>query len=407
MLTADLVRARVQKGALVLSALNGKTRARALEVAEAYLLAADQPGASRRELEEAFGGVAISARERKLADGLKKLVLDRCEIEVHAEIDPIELRRDLFLRAAAARQELEVGELFDRDRLLADFAAERELSEEDLERLLFADLRQEQRLVRFERTSAERLVELYELAQEQAVLLRAESVEVDLWAQPAVYRFLFRKMKFLRLLHTIERQGDGYRVTIDGPYSLFSSVTKYGLQLALLLPALRSCDRYRLRAQLRWGREKRRVELQLEGGSGSSEQAEAPALPEEVATLLERMKARDSSWEPTVSTEVLSVPGLGEIVPDLVFVDRLRGVRIYLEVLGYWSREAVFRRLELVEEGLREPLLFALPKRLRVREDLPDDDLPIALYVYKGSISPKAIEQRLDAIAAKLLPNDP
>ena len=43
------------------------------------------------------------------------------------------------------------------------------------------------------------------------------------------------------------RDGGGYRIEIDGPYSLFESVTKYGLELALLLPALEACDSVQLR----------------------------------------------------------------------------------------------------------------------------------------------------------------
>ncbi len=53
------------------------------------------------------------------------------------------------------------------------------------------------------------------------------------------------------------RVGGGYRIEIDGPYSLFESVTKYGLELALLLPALEACDSVQLVADLRWGKKTR------------------------------------------------------------------------------------------------------------------------------------------------------
>lgn len=404
MLTADLVRARVKNGALALSPLKGKTKARAIEIAEAYLAAAAQPDIRRHELDAAFASVATGARERKLADGLKKLVLDRCEMQMEASIDPIELRRELFQRAATARQALEVGDSFDRAALLREVGAAHGLDEAGVESMLFADLRQEQRVVSFQSTNAEQLVGSYELAQEQAVLLKAEYVEVDLYAsQPATYRYIFRKLKFLRLLHTIERIEGGYRVRIDGPYSLFSAVTKYGLQLALLLPALRACDRYELRSSLRWGRDRRRLSFDLAGGAGTPADDEAPPLPDEVATLLKRMHDRQGRWEVRPSAEILSLPGVGEIVPDLVCIDAERGVRIHLEVLGFWSREAVFRRIELVEQGLEQPLLFALPKRLRVREEIADEELPMALYVYKHSMSASAIETRLDALAERWL----
>ena len=46
---------------------------------------------------------------------------------------------------------------------------------------------------------------------------------------------------------------DGYVFHIDGPLSLFSATTKYGLQVALFLPALLHCADFRLDAELRWG----------------------------------------------------------------------------------------------------------------------------------------------------------
>ena len=81
-------------------------------------------------------------------------------------------------------------------------------------------------------------------------------------------------------------------------------------------------------------------------------------------------------------------------MPDLVFT---RGkVKVYLEVMGFWSRAAVWQRVELIEKGLDQPVLFAVPKKLRVSEAVLGDDVPGALYVYKGVMSVKAIEERLD-----------
>jgi hypothetical protein len=69
--------------------------------------------------------------------------------------------------------------------------------------------------------------------------------------------------------------------------------------------------------------------------------------------------------------------------------------------MGFWSRDAVFRRVELVRRGLKEPILFALSQRLRVSEEVLGDDLPAALYVYKGLINPRVVAQRLEALSAR------
>jgi predicted nuclease of restriction endonuclease-like RecB superfamily len=398
LLTADLVRVRKKGTELSVSELSGKQRPRALELARAYLgLAEAYVGETRAELEEAFAGVPTSASERKLSLGLQKLVEDRLEFEVQSEIEPRELRADLFARATAARKALGEGERLDRTAFLGAFAAERSMSEPDLERALYADLRQAQVLQGFAALDPERLVEGYDLAQKQAVLLRAVDLTADVRCRDAyAYRVLFRKLKFYRLMHRIEpRAGGGFRIHIDGPFSLFSASTKYGLELALCLPALLACDEYTIRAALRWGKERTPLSFKLEGRASFAHGASEVALPDEVQQLYERLKAQDTPWQVTPASNILEVRGVGLCVPDLCFENRETGEVAYLEVLGYWSREAVWRRVELARAGLGQRVLFAVSSRLRVSEVVLGDDVPSELYVYKGTLSPKEILRRL------------
>ena len=66
--------------------------------------------------------------------------------------------------------------------------------------------------------------------------------------------------------------------------------------------------------------------------------------------------------------------------------------------MGYWSRAAVWQRVELVKAGLDESVLFAVSTRLRVSEEVLEADLPGALYVYKRTMSARAIAERLDGL---------
>jgi predicted nuclease of restriction endonuclease-like RecB superfamily len=407
-LTADLVRARRKGDRLVLGRIDGKQRKRALELAgELIAMAEEHVGEPRGALLESWRAVQVGPREHKLAEGLKKLLLDRAEFEAEGEHDPAALREAVFLRASGARAALEPGQAFDREAILREVGAEHGLDAATLERLLYADLREAHPLLRFPETAPAELVAAYELGQAQAVLLRAERVTVDVTCRaPAAYRALFRKLKFLRLLHTLERRPDGsYRITIDGPYSLFASVTKYGLALALLLPALRECDRFALRATVRWGKAKERLLFELEeslprrarDGGG----AEPPSLPDEVASLLDAFGRREGPWEAATSTELLDLPGVGTCAPDLDFTHRETGEVVHLEVLGYWSRDAVWKRVELVEAGLPSRILFAVPARLRVSEAVLEEPLPAALYVYKGRLVPGQVEAKLNALAGR------
>lgn len=402
MLTADLVHARRSKGVLKLVAMGRDRKERALDIAEQLVQVAHaHVGQTRADLTEAWGAIDVGARDRKLADGLRKLVDDGLEFEVDLEGDPIALRKDLFERATAARKALEPTDRFDRDVLLEAVAAEHEITVEQLERGLFADLKSEHKLADVLCPSPRTLVDGYELEQARAVLLRATKLTARIeGASPDAVRELFKKLRFRRLLFAIHREPTGaLRLEIDGPMSLFDSVTKYGLALALALPAICACGRWSIDADVRWGKKRTPVRFELSGDARPD--GAAPRLRDEVQTLLEKMQERDGAFTVGLADEVLDLPGVGLCVPDLVFTHKKTGEAVLFEALGFWSRAAVWKRVELVDAGMKQKILFAVSSRLRVSKDVLDDEQPAGLYVYKGVMSAKQIEDRLKDLLSR------
>jgi len=426
-LTVDLVTARRRGDLLQVPPLDDEARARVEELAGVYLeIARAHVGRSREELEATWRAVEIAPHERRLSDGVLKLVSDRCVFETPAEIDPAELRADVFLRASAARRAPDAEGRLAREAVLAEVAGARGLSVAELESALYADLHGAERLCSITPILPAHLAACFDSAQEQAVLLRATQVVAHVSGTDAGgYRRLFHKLKFLRLLHTITavdsdgdpqrvpkppRGGGGYRIEIDGPFSLFQAVTKYGLQLAMALPAIAECGRWRIEAQVLWGKERRPVTFRAaggdEGGQRGALDSEGEDLPDEIAALLARLAAKESEleseWVASPAKTILDLPGAGLCVPDLVFRRRDgAGAPVYLEVLGYWSREAVWRRVELVERGLPHRILFAVSKHLRVSEAALTDELPGSLYVYARALDARTILERVERLAAR------
>lgn len=399
MLTADLVEARPRGDTLRLTPLDNKRRPAALALA-AQVLDTHRAlvGQTREALAQALAELPVAARERRLFAGLSKLVDDLATFEGGEALStpPDELRHALFLDAAAARR----AGTFDRAALLADHAARHATPPVDFERALYADLRGAELLRAVFPETPEALVDRWAHAQVQAVLLRAVSVRVHVHAaDPADQRRLFRRLKFLRLLWRLERAEDGaWRIDIDGPLSLFESVTKYGLELALLVPVLDSMRSYTLTAELRWGKAKTPLWFTHEGGTGKPDDAPL-RLPDDVATLLERLEALGGPWKAAVADELLELPGVGLVVPDLVLTRDTH--KVFVEVLGHWSRSAVWKRVELVEAGLTTPLVLAVSERLRVSEEVLPADAPACLYVYKGVISAKSLLERCDKLTRR------
>ncbi|MDB4979332.1 MAG: hypothetical protein JWM82_84 [Myxococcales bacterium] len=432
MLTADLARVRRRGDELRLLPVDAVTRARIETLAAAYqAIARAHVGRPREDVEAAFRQVAVPAAERRLAGAVLKLVRDGCVFEEASSEDAVALRRELFHRASAARHatrptedtppftvdgasivsargptRLTVG-AFDRAAVVEAVAAERGATPPALERALFADRAGALGLLSVQSPSPAHLAAGFELAEAQAVLLRAVKLTASVHARDAAtYRHLFRRLKFLRLLPTIEPlAGGGYRVEIDGPLSLFQAVTRYGLQLGLALPAIAACDRWEIEAAVRWGPERRaaRFALSSDAIDGGTRMADAePAVRDDVRSLVAAFEKLDSGWRVERDPAVLDLPGVGLCVPDLAFVRERQGrvVRVHLEVLGFWSRQAVFQRIDLVRAGLPHKILFAASRDLRVSEELLDDTPSASLYIFTRALNARAIRERLDALAA-------
>ena len=400
MIGPDLVRVRKKNGALLLVKPSPDAALRARALAEQVLLVlSGAVNETRFAVEEALNELESTPQEKKLLSALRKLALDDSVFDGNAALDAPGLRREVFERAASARKDLAIGARFDRDRVLADAAAALGLTPEMLEAGLYSDLRTAERLLKAPPYDADGLLARHARAEVQAVLLCSVRVVVDvLCATADQYRSLFQKLKFRQLLFRMSAgAGGGYRIEIDGPYSMFESVTKYGLELSLLLPALEACDSVQLTADLRWGKKRDPLSFSLELTQARSTDPSPPR--DEVQALLTAF-GDNQSFRVEPAREVLDLPGVGLCVPDLCFTHQATGEIVLCEVLGFWSRAAVWRRIELVEQGLSTKIVFVVSARLRVSEEVLDGAESAALYVYKGAINPKALERKLEQLTA-------
>jgi uncharacterized protein len=413
-LTAELVTARRRGDELRLASTDEVRRERIGVLAAALTARArEEIGNLRDDVEEALRQTATPLEEggdRRLAAAVGKLVRDGLRFEETAGETATGLRRELFTAAAAARRGAGLAP-FDRAALLDRFAHARATTPSALEAALYADRPGAQRLLSVEVPDPALLAAGFEICEAQAVLLRATKIVAEVEAgDAALYRRLFRTLKFLRLLPVITRldqtgeKRGGYRVEMDGPLSLFQGGGRYGLSLALALPAIAACDRWRLDADVRWGADRRPLRFRLAGATSAvvARPAEAPpgdTLPDELATFVGAFARLTTDWKIDRAPAILDLPGAGLCVPDLCFVRNADGARVHFELLGFWSREAVFRRIDLVRAGLPHKILFAASKSLRVGEALLDDTPSAALYVFSRVLNVRTILDHLERIA--------
>jgi predicted nuclease of restriction endonuclease-like RecB superfamily len=398
-LTTELLRVRRQKGELHLQYLRGKI------IDEAKVIAADfvdilshSIGESREDIDSALDAVPVPATMRVIAAGLRKLLDDRCTWDVPVGIDPEKLRRDVFLAAATAHRALDVRGEFDRATVLGDIAQRLGTTPEAIDAALYADLRENERLVEFQPLLPDALIERYNLGLAQAALLRATRVVVHVSADsPDAYRRLFRAARFHGLLYVVERTPEkGYVITLDGPFSLFDAVQKYGLRLAMFLPRVVGMRKWHVKAELLWGKDRKPITLEISPKDQLvSHATDLPCSGPDLDAFRAAFERLESEWSARENHHIFAMPGEVVCVPDLVFVNNETGEEVFLEAFGFWSRDAVWRRVEVVRKGFPARILLAIGKHLRVSEEVLDEDAAGELYVYRTTMSPRAILERL------------
>jgi uncharacterized protein len=353
-----------------------------LEAAESLLLLfREGEGMTRAEIDgeidELFGG---GGKANLVIRGLAKVIEDRSEFEVVADVPPEEIREKVFTAAAEYRRKIRGGSagrgqraIFERDEVLGAVAREFGLAPETLITLLFADLRDENRLLKFEDMTAQQLIDRYNVALAQAVLIRSVSLKAEVRNEkPARYRQLFRRLKFHRLLYRVEgSMRDGYLFHIDGPLSLFSATTRYGLQVALFLPALLHCADFRLEAELRWGpkREPRSFHLDSRDGLLTHQADEGTYVPAEIAAFVERFRQVAPAWQISECTDLIELGREGVWVPDFRASHQATGTDVFIEVVGFWKRSSLERLIRLLPRYGPPRFVLAISERFKVDEE--------------------------------------
>ncbi len=400
MLTVDLVRARKKGDKLHATYLRGAAMERLLPVAGFYLEThAGAVGRTRDEIDAILATLEVPARDRVAALGLRKIVEDRCTYEVAAGADPEVLRQDVFWAAARAHRALDVRGEFDRAAVLAEAAVRLATTPEAIDAGLYADLRGSEVLQRFDPISPAAVVERYNLGLAQAVLLRASRVTVRVEGErPAQYRRLFRAARFHQLIHVVEALPEGgYVIRLDGPFSLFESVQRYGLRLALFLPSVLACRSFHVWADVLWGKERTPAVFEIVPGDELvPHEGDAEGDPDALDVFCAAFRRLSSEWTVKRSERIFALPGEVVCVPDLRFENGETGEEVFVEVFGFWSRAAVWQRVELLRKGgFPGRILLAVGKQLRVSEEVLGEDDAGEVYVYKASMSPRAVLERL------------
>jgi predicted nuclease of restriction endonuclease-like RecB superfamily len=362
MLTGKLVRVKHAKNKLVPLYVT-PTEEGLLALAEQIIFAyRNAPGRTRGEIDEDLHDYIPEGPRGLLPAGLAKLCEDRCEFEVSADHPPDALREAVFKAAVGARAEA---------------------------------------VIAFDDLTAEQLLHRYNVSLAQAILLRCSLMEVRVFAEtPARFRQLFRAVKFHRLICTIqESPNNSYTLSLDGPLSLFSSTNKYGLQLALFLPTLLHCKGFQLRANIRWGAERKEKLFQLSGLDGLKSHAPDFGVytPPELQMFADTFPAKVKGWILDTDPHPILLAS-GVWVPDFKLTHAKSGKEVFVEVFGFWRKGDIETHYKNLAKGAPGKFVLCVSEQMRA-----DDDAEVTfgngVYRYKRTPLPEEVARTAELVA--------
>ena len=279
--------------------------------------------------------------------------------------------------------------------ILTAVAASLDVTPEDLQESLFADLPGERIVaVPAQPLSAVELALRCNIAVVQEMLFRATVVRVEVEGNT---RVLVRHAKWRGLICTVADRscGTSTSMEISGPFALFRNTRLYGRALGELVPLLAWCPHFRLQAECVF--HGRRLTLQL----GAGDPIFPSSTPRRYDSLLEERFAREfrrlaPMWDVIREPEPI-VAGGTLIFPDFALQHRTDPARRWLlEIAGFWTPDYVARKLALYRSARVPRLIFCIDENRNCAEaDLPSGARVIR---YRRRVDPSEVLRAIDSM---------
>src|SRR5712692_197332 len=349
MLPSNLLRARISKGRIrpLYVAVDTDSLALAERITGIYR---DGLGKRRGQLLERLKEVENEGHDFKLVRGLSILLDRRSTFEADRALNPEKARRAVFRESSRIR----ASSLGEKNMVLQRVATELGVSPAALERTIFSDIEDELILRDFKPfPGPDTLLKYYNLSLAQTLLFKSLRVE---FSASSNWKNIFRNVKWLGLIYSIDREEGKLKVSLDGPLSLFKMTERYGTSIAKLLPQITLSDSWAIKAE---------ILARSKGGRVYSFEADSEELK---GLIMEggrvddvvgqnAKQLYDSSTEERFSRSFLShntgwvlrrepeplTAGTHVLIPDFCF--EKDGVKVYLEVMGFWTPEYLERKI--------------------------------------------------------------
>jgi uncharacterized protein len=412
MLPSNLLRARTSRDRIrpLYVAVDATSLALAEKIEGAFR---DGVGRRKGELLERLKEVEDEGNDFKLVRGLSALLERRCTFVAESALNPVEARKAVFKEASRAR----VSSPEERSGVLLKVSRELGVSPDALESTLFSDIEDELILKDFRPFNGPNtLLKYYNLAVTQTLLFKSLRVE---FTASGNWKNIFRDIKRFGLIYSVERGGDdgeGYKVSLDGPLSLFKMTERYGTSIAKLLPQIMAADSWTIKAE---------ILARSRGGKVYNFEAGSEELKDVITNVGREASARDdqqprvgplydSTTEERFAKSFLSygtgwalkrepeplIAGMHVLIPDFLF--EKDGMKVYLEVVGFWTPQYLERKVIKLGSVSGVDMIIAAEESLACSKLDRLRDKALVIY-YKREVPLKPIIDHLKEREASVL----
>lgn len=325
--------------------------------------------------------------------GLRVLLERRCKFESISPLSPMEARRIVFEESA------KLGVVTDeekRAKVLNTAASILGVTVDQLEKSLWADYDSELVLSEFNEIDPIELLKWYNLSLTQTILFSATNMEITV---KAGYQEIFRAIKYYKLMYTAESLNGSFIINIDGPVSLLKLTERYGTSMAKLLPTIISWKGWRIKANiLRKGlqRNPRIYEFNLDERERDKLMTGKVVENEQFDSRVEedfyqRFKALKTGWTITREPEPL-ISGSTVMVPDFGF--EKEGIKVFMEIVGFWTEKYLERKIAKLEK-INQELILAVDENLACSSF---ENIPGKVIYYKNRVPLKPVVEILQKL---------
>ena len=356
-------------------------------------------------------GLTHSELERRIAqqwpklnsvtEGLLKLVTDKCE---YVDVDPeiAESRLAYILTS----QEMRAANIFEtKEAYQAAVAEQFSSSFPAISGEIYSDLHSERKIKAVPDFGPQWLLNRYNCAQFQGLILHADKIVVELLGvSMEQLRSFFRTLRFHQLLVKMDKMTKPryYRVTIDGPSSMFSQSNRYGAKLANLFPHIVNLDNWKMEIELRLKGKELLLKVDSKKGLVSYLPKRQSYVPDEFRALAHKLAIKLKDDEVSFGSDFINLGDESYCFPDLT-VKQKSGKIIYIELFHKWHAGQLVQRLKAWRQTPDIKMIFGVSREIDVDSALRDSmvDNPghqqPNFFNFREFPTPKAV---IDAISA-------